>query len=341
MRVLHVTECYDGGVGLAINNLVGVSPNHEHHLLYIGRENPALVRGLSSSTKFRQKGLLRIAELKKRVAELEPDVVHAHSSWAGLYTRALSSQVPVVYQPHCFVFEDPSGSRVRSLLARLAEHWLSSKTAVFISLSKHEHDLMTKIDAGVPVVRLPNVSTLMEKFHGSWRSPTFPTVVMSGRVSRQKSPDFFIATAMEVRAKVPDVRFLWIGSGDATLERALMAAGVEVSGWLNGEDLALAISRGTVYFHSADYEGFPLSVLDAAAVGLPVIVRDIPAFEGSGLASVRTVKDAGELIVGALLDPATRELIGSSTQALHLAMTPESQREAVESAYTTAVGNCL
>ncbi len=50
--------------------------------------------------------LAAIAGVRRLVSQLAPDVVHAHSSFPGVYARAALLHGPrLVYTPHCFAFE--------------------------------------------------------------------------------------------------------------------------------------------------------------------------------------------------------------------------------------------
>ncbi len=115
----------------------------------------------------------------------------------------------------------------------------------------------------------------------------------------------------ELVGRGDDCEFVWIGTGEDEAVRELRAAGVEVTGWLSPSAVREELKRCSAYFHSASYEGFPISVLDAAALGLPVVVREIAAFEGVAMDKASTPSGAAEML-----------------QALH----------ASESAYEEAIG---
>ena len=48
-----------------------------------------------------------------------------------------------------------------------------------------------------------------------------------------------------------------------------------VTGWLSRDDALRALASAHVYLHTAAWEGMPVTVLEAAAVGMPVIVRSV------------------------------------------------------------------
>ncbi|WP_420833247.1 glycosyltransferase [Rhodococcus aetherivorans] len=241
----------------------------------------------------------RIRAVKRAARHYSADAIHAHSSWAGVYARIRSAPVPVIYQPHCYAFEDSSKGVVRRSAFRAAEKMMSRRTAATIALSPHEKELAEGLSRYNRVFVVPNVPSI--EGPGTEKSDTRPPrefiVSMSGRVTTQKDPEFFAAVARTVRSRHPRIRFRWIGAGDEHLEQILHASGVEVTGWKSGAELARTLSSSSVYFHTARYEGFPLAVLDAAALDIPIVVRNIAAFAGTPLRIVSTTAEAADAIV--------------------------------------------
>lgn len=224
---------------------------------------------------------------------IKPDIVHAHSSWAGVYTRLLPSNVPLVYEPHCFKFDDPTVGPIRRFALRTAESILSIHTDAFAVLSAHEEQLAIALKPKVATVRLPNVPSIQSPIASANTSPW--KLVMVGRLCDQKDPHFFLEVVEELRGIGSTLTPIWIGDGDAAKRDLLTRSGVRVTGWLDGNQLVNAL-QGSIYCHSASYEGFPLSVLDAAQVGTPVVARGIPAFQDTGIEVRRNPKELAILI---------------------------------------------
>ena len=128
LRILHVTECFGAGVGRAVKLRAQALPQAEHHLLWTGEETPASSQW-ASTTELPASDLSRIRATTLTTRQVNPDIVHAHSSWAGVYARVGVFGRPVVYEPHCFKFDDPSLRRPVSGAFRLAERLLMARTA--------------------------------------------------------------------------------------------------------------------------------------------------------------------------------------------------------------------
>lgn len=275
-RILHVTECFAGGVKRAIEARVDVAVTHEHHLLFAGTETVDTESAWSSVTPMPTGHVHAVAAIRSAVKKLRPDIVHAHSSWAGFHTRLLALPCPVVYEPHCFKFDDPNLSPLLGWAFRAAERVLARRTAAFGTLSTHEARLAQSIAPGISSVRLENTPSIV----GVPSDPTIgrqrSSVVMVGRLARQKDPHYFVSTVREIRRRDSTLRAVWVGDGEALYRRMLEDEGIEVTGWVGSDEVRERL-RDAVYVHCAAYEGLPLTILDAAAADAPIVARAIPS----------------------------------------------------------------
>lgn len=317
---------------MAIDTIARITPEHEHVLLFRGNQDPVDSRLFSEIIRIPKFSVFRIDFVNNVARKTGVDFVHAHSSWAGLWARIVRPTAPVVYQPHCFVFDDPYRSPAIRLLYRVVESALTWRTRSIITLTSHEQRLARKLNRRVSVFRLPNVPHIVPGKAQVSASPV-QKVVMVGRLSRQKDPDYFLSVANLVRQTKPDVLFQWIGGGHESYLRKLENAGIQVTGWLSSADVELNLRQSQVYFHSASYEGFPLSVLDACAVGLPVVVRDLDCFGDVDLAKVSSSLDAAKTIVSILDRDDIREEIVQKSHHLLVEMNDDTQRMALSDIY--------
>ncbi|MDM4763926.1 glycosyltransferase [Galbitalea sp. SE-J8] len=329
-RILHVTECWAGGVSRAIETIVELLPEHEHHLLWAGDERPSL--DVFSTVEQLPPGFLsRVSSVRERAGNLEPDVVHAHSSWAGVYSRVGSRlKAPVVYEPHCYKFDDPNSPSVMRWAVRAVERHLLRRTDMVAVLSPHEARLTRGMSRRVPITFVPNAPSLPAR--AGVEIAAVHRIAMAGRIVPQKGPDIFATVARQVRSHHPNVEFVWIGDGAAEARESLTKSGVRVTGWLSAEGVARELDGGTVYFHSASYEGFPLSVLDAAALQVPILARHIDALEGTPVrleSDENLAKALGELID----DEIARERARNAGQRMLETMNHSAQRRSLVALY--------
>jgi 1,2-diacylglycerol-3-alpha-glucose alpha-1,2-galactosyltransferase len=106
-------------------------------------------------------------------------------------------------------------------------------------------------------------------------------VVSNGQIQPRKKFDEFIASARDL----PEFRFVWIGgmpfkglAADETEMEKLIAGApknVLVTGVVPLETARKYMRMADVYFHPAVQETFGIAIIEGAAAGLPVLLRDI------------------------------------------------------------------
>lgn len=342
MRILHVTECYGGGVSKAINTFTELAPGDvEHYLLWTGEDSPEYQNNFSVTRSFSDGTLSRIQDVRRFARSVQPDLILAHSSWAGFYARLGIKDIPVIYQPHCYVFEDKS----RSLLSRgvfyAAEKVLSLNTKATVVLSPRENKLSRSLNPLVSTIMLPNVNSLgivyqektdkeLENFIAG-KSGQRTTISMLGRITRQKDPHWFLEAVKIYRRAFPQQQadFLWIGDGDEETRKQLEEAGITVTGWKNSTEIRQILEGTDIYLHSASYEGFPLAVLDALSLDIPALVRGIPAYEGTSLKLVSSPAEAANQL-GRLAESNQEKIkLIKQQRQLMKTMNQETQAEAI------------
>lgn len=285
-RVLHVCESFGAGVASSIHACVAHVPEAEHTILIVPhREHPdgpdplPGVRYLDCGPRI--SAARAIARIVREWRGWRPDAVHAHSSFAGIYVRA-ALPVPrsrIVYSPHCFSFEREDLTPSRRSALRALERAFAPRTGTVVAMSRHEAQLARSLSRSLRVLEASNVPGVPSDLVGSASGPEpgEPLLVVdSGRIVPQKDPQWFAAVARIARERGLEARWLWIGDGDPRLREELEGAGVEVTGWLERGAVLRAVASAHVCLHSAAWEtGVPITVLEAAAIGLPVVMRAI------------------------------------------------------------------
>lgn len=273
-----------GGVGTAIHQYVEALPDVEHSLAVSGAASD-----LERDTSFRTVHALpehiwqAHAALRTVLGADRFDVLHAHSSHAGALVRMLRTNAEVVYSPHAFA----------TLARRYSSVWwigqtervLGLRAATIAAVSGDEARRARRLS---PLSRVVRVSNCPEPAGGSSARLGDPLrVVGCGRLTAQKDPGFFASVAeLATRASLPYM-FTWVGDGAPHYRRLLTDAGVRITGWLSREQVKAALLAGSVLLHGARYEGASFALLNAAAIGLPIVARPVP-----GIAELPWVRHA-------------------------------------------------
>jgi glycosyltransferase involved in cell wall biosynthesis len=109
-------------------------------------------------------------------------------------------------------------------------------------------------------------------------SPSDIVVAAVGRLAPQKRFDLLLEAVARLRSDWPQLRLFVAGEGDerSALEARITALGLRQSVRLLGhmDDVTRLHHAADVFVQSAEYEGTPNAVLEAMALGVPVVATD-------------------------------------------------------------------
>ncbi|WP_336645735.1 glycosyltransferase [Microbacterium sp. USHLN186] len=234
----------------------------------------------------------------------EFDVIHVHAA-RDLVTLpaaylAQRGGARVVLQTHGMI--DPSSNPLAGPLdAVLTRRVLKSAHAVAY-LSEVERAGLREVTRGAArLVELPN-GVPEGKFPSS--RPDVPHVLYLARLAKRKRPVHFVQAATVLAQEFPEVRFTLIGPDEgegASVRAAILRSGysdrIRWEGAVSMSETASRMQEASIYVLPSVDEPYPMSVLEAMSVGLPVIVT-----ETCGLASFVAESDAGTVIGSSLSD---------------------------------------
>jgi glycosyltransferase involved in cell wall biosynthesis len=248
--------------------------------------------------------------LRGLIDQRRPEVVHLHSSKAGLVGRmVLRRRLPTLFQPHGWSWLAVDGAMLGVSLAweRMAARW----TELFVCVGSGEAEQArsqglrgryTVVRNGVDLLRFRPADDDARAAARSRLgvSPGAPLALCPGRVTRQKGQDVLISAWPRVRQQCPSAQLCVVGDGDLLpVLRTRAVPGVrftgavtDVLGWLAAADVVVLPSR---------WEGLSLTALEALATGRSVIASAV-----SGLAEIVIPG------VGALVPPEDPDLLANA-----------------------------
>ena len=215
-----------------------------------------------------------------------PDVIHYHALGPGLLSplpRYLSHS-KVVLSVHGLDHRRAKwGKGARAVLGTAA--WMSARVpdaTIGVSWELAEH---YRSRYGRPIAYIPNGVTVRQPrqadeitrryglVHGSY-------LLFVGRLVPEKAPDLLIRAFRHIR---DDLRLVIVGGSSFTDDyadsiRRLAAADPRVilTGYVHGVPLEELYSNAAAFVLPSRLEGLPLTLLEAASYGTPVVASDIP-----------------------------------------------------------------
>ncbi|WP_062465389.1 glycosyltransferase [Demequina soli] len=245
--------------------------------------------GVESTTVFADPymDLGRIARMRRVRAELErtrPDVVVAHSALPNLYTRLVWRRTPVIAVLHSSV-DDFTGFQLRT-----AERLLRRRHPTVVAVSAVQADrYAARFGASARPVVIPNGIAEVPDVDLTV-TPHPAHAVTIARVAAQKNPRLWLETVRDASTALPDLAFTWWGpvtddEGRATVEAAREVGIADAFRGPTDEPLDV-IAGAHLYFHPSWHEAHSVSILEAAAAGLPVVCsEDVALTLPDGLAA--------------------------------------------------------
>lgn len=270
-----------------------------------------------------------ISRLQRVIRNVKPDIVHLHSRrgadlWGGLAARRAG--VPVVLSRRV---DNPEPAWWARYKYRLYDRVITISQGIRAVL----------LHAGVDATRVVCVPSAVDtqrfqpQADHAWFAQEFgltpgqPVVAMIAQLIPRKGHRYLLAALPQILQAVPQARFLIFGQGplEDELRHAIAAAGLEeVVRWCGfREDLARILPCLNLVVHPAEMEGLGVSLLQAAACGIPIVasavggIPEVVRHEQNGLlVAAGDVPALAADIRHLLLHPDVAATFGKSGRAL-------------------------
>ena len=259
------------------------------------------------------------AYLKRLIGEIAPTLVVGYTVkpniWGSLAasSRGVPSASMVTGLGYTFIQRKTLKQRAVAAMSRLLYRRATAVNQVIVF--QNPDDIQDFIQAGC----LADASK-SRMVHGSgvdinWFTPTplpaDPVFLMAARLLVSKGVREYAEAALAILSRRSDCRFLLVGNLDASPDciseselREWQRGGIDYRGWT--DDIRREMSEANVFVLPSYREGTPRTVLEAAAMGRPVITTDVPG--------CRETVVAGE--TGLLVPPKSSQTVEQAMEQL-------------------------
>ncbi len=232
-------------------------------------------------------------ELRRLLAEIRPDVMHSHSSKAGILARKAAAQLGgmrVVHTVHGLPFH-PYQSRWRHRLYVALERRAAGRSDALISVA----DAMTQQALAAGVGRPEQYTTIYsgmevepflsrppeaDAFRAAMKLPAGAVLVTQvSRLAELKGHEFLLAAAE--RLDDDHVHFCFVGDGawrrriEAQIAEAKLARRFRLTGLVDPEQIPPALHASDIVVHCSLREGLARALPQAMLSGKPVVSFDV------------------------------------------------------------------
>jgi len=252
------------------------------------------------SIKIISLGLSRISGMfkgrsktQKLIDQIKPDIIHSHGIRADGILSKLKTNALKVATVHSFLDDDYSMAygRLKGKLMAAIDISSLKKMSVCVGVSQSVATYLTKKfgvknTVGVPngidtkiffPISEPEKAVLREKLS---MPKTSKIVLSTGSLSDRKNPIFLIKQWRIAAESLSEYHLYIIGAGklyDECVNSANGSENVHIIG--HKDNVVEYLQAGDFYVSASKSEGISLSILEAAACGLPLLLTDIPPFK--------------------------------------------------------------
>lgn len=291
MKILHVTESLGAGVGhfLALVTRGQMAAGHDVVLAHSIRADTQVAELDAQFKGVRRvvvpmvtevslvQDALSVFRLVRLMRAVQPDVIHLHSSKAGVLGRVAARmcgvRAHVFYSPHGFAFLRQDVSSNKQKLFLWFEQLAAKLGGKLVACSRSEADL-ARTQVHHPRVYLVENATDLSEIPLTTGSSHQVKVINAGRVCYQKAPWQFRKVA-DACANLP-AHFVWLGAGDLAAElQSAATKNLTLTGWLTRADVAKHLADADIFLMPSLWEGMPLALIEAQAAGIPAVVLNV------------------------------------------------------------------
>lgn len=277
MRILQIiTLCELGGAQSVVINLANkLCENHEV-IVVAGEGDGKMFSLLDSRVKTdRILSLVRklsplneaktIIAMKRLYNKYNPDIIHLHSSKAGLLGRLAFPKNKIVYTVHGF---DSIRLAYRKFLT--LERLLQNRCAAIVGVSKYDEENLKK--EGIT----KNISTVYNGLYKPQHLEYNPfekfnkfkyKILCIARLAPPKNHKLFL----EVANKLPDCAFIWIGNQNNP--KFDYPQNVFFIGNISGA--GSYTEYADLFMLPSNYEGLPMVIIESLSMGTPVMASSV------------------------------------------------------------------
>jgi len=301
-------------------------------------EIPELIRAVNPWLDTRAVRLLR-AEF----ARLRPDVIHTHSSKAGIVGRYAARRLRgavVVHTIHGMSFNRTQPWPVRwvfAALERRAACWTDALIGVAEAMLRQSlahgigrPDRMHLVYSGMELEPFTPGRYDRAAVRAGWGVPPDAVVVATvARLFRRKGYEQLLPIMSRAAARDPRLRFVWIGDGaqraeyEAELDRRGLRERTSLAGLVPPAEVPRLLAGCDILAHTSQWEGLPRAVVQALLMQVPAVAFDIdgtPEVVHDGrtgrLIRLNDLDAFADAVCALAADPAQRAAMGAAGRAL-------------------------
>lgn len=290
MKILHVGEYVNGGIATYLRTLLSGLRKYDDVENYLLISEYKSQQGWESVAKkvfyYKYKRSIfnifsAIKQIHTVIEDVNPDIIHVHSTWAGLFVRLpylfRKRKTKIIYQSHGWAFLMDTSNYKKNIYA-LVEKILSIPTDRIINISNYEQNQAVKygLNKNKMVMIYNGVEDKISKSNLklNWDENKI-NLLFVGRLDRQKGLDLFLDVYDKM--KLENMHLYVIGTSVLDDNLPKSTKHVTYLGWVDNKNIDAYYQACDVVIMPSRWEGFGLVAVEAMRNLKPVIASNVGA----------------------------------------------------------------
>jgi len=293
-KILHIIDSFSkGGAEVLLSGIVPHLTDYEHHIIYLSYTQYPLneqmppdvsIECLNFSSLSNMLPIIKL--LKKKIAEINPDIIHTHLYFSTIFTRIASTgTIPIIHTYHSQYYRIKYTS-LSAKLKRWCLKWvdkLTYKEAYTILHVSRTQQLSNDADIGIKnsLVLYNYVEDVFYKTRplGSFDNKTKLKVISVGNLKTEKNHLLLLEALRHLKHIPIHVNICGVGIDERMLQEYINKHSLPVTILGNQDDISVLLEQHDLFISCSIIEGFGISVAEAMAAEIPMIISDIPTFK--------------------------------------------------------------
>lgn len=290
MKILHVGEYVNGGVATYLRTLLSGLQKYddvENYLLISKYKSQQGWEGITKKVFYYKykRSIFNIFSAIKQIhiviEDINPDIIHVHSTWAGLFVRLpylfKKKKAKIIYQSHGWAFLMDTSNYKKNIYA-LLEKILAISTDKIINISNYEQKQAIKY--GLNKNKMIMIYNGVEDKENNsnlklnWDKNKI-NLLFVGRLDRQKGLDLFLNVYDKMKLKNMHLYVIGTSVLDDNLPKSTEY--VTYLGWVDNKDIDVYYQACDAVIMPSRWEGFGLVAVEAMRNLKPVIASNVGA----------------------------------------------------------------
>ncbi len=257
---------------------VHVITSHDAGLPELSKENDFYIHRIPGP-KIRFIGIVTFwVKICLKIRKIKPDIFHAQSLLCGIPALATKNFLKIPY----VIWGQGSDIYLPGRFTRITSKPILQNADAVLALTENMKQKMREIyDREISIV--PNGIDL-ERFKispESKKKDSTKTIIFVGRLHPVKGVQYLIEAMAIVHQESPEVKLILVGDGEERelLENLTDSLGirecVEFAGRVPHERVQDYMNQAEVFVLPSLSEGFPVTILEAMACGLPIVATQV------------------------------------------------------------------